>query len=89
MLANFQIVGSNAVPHPAHPVLLLALSSCLCTHHLTIGYRVSEETLFLLAVVHTERRANGKVLQWRNAQMHVTKHTPQRKLVVLGIADHA
>ena len=53
MLANLQIVGCNGVPHPAHPVLLLALSGRLGTHHLTISYGVGEETLLLLAVVHT------------------------------------
>ena len=73
MLADFKIIGSNGVPHPAHPVFLLAFNSAIGTLNLTIFDRVGKEALLLLCIVHTQCGANHKVLEWGDAQVHIAE----------------
>ena len=73
MLADFKIVGSYGVPHPAHPVLLLALYGTIGTLYLTIFDRVGKESLLFLCVVHTKSGANHEVLEWSDAQMYIAE----------------
>ena len=70
-------------------MLLLALGSRLGTFHLTIDYRIEEETLLLLCIVHTQSGADREVLERGNTQVGITEHTPLGVFVILIIREHA
>ena len=89
MQADLEVIRGNGVPHPAHPVLLLALGSSVRALHLTVGNGVGKEALLLLRIVDTQRRANHEVLERRDADVRITEHTPHGVLVVLVVSQQA
>ena len=70
-------------------MLLLAFDGRVCTHHLTVGDGIGEETLFLLRIVHTKGGANHEVLEGSHTQVNIAKHTPLGVFIIFGIVDHA
>ena len=89
MLAYLEVVCSDSVPHPSHPVLLNVLCSTFRALYLTVSNGVEETALLLLSVVQTEGRTYHEVLERSDADVSIAEGTPRGVLVVLVAVDDA
>ena len=89
MAAHLEVIGGDGVPHPAHPVLLLAFRGVLGAEHLAVGDGIGEEPLLLLRVVQSKGRADVEALEQVNAQVGIAEHAPLGIAVVLAVLQDA
>ena len=83
MLADLQVIGDDGVPHPFEPVFLLVLNGVLVVGYHAFGDGVGEETLFLLRIVDTRRRADIQTLVGVDVDICISEHAPIGITVVL------
>ena len=76
VFANFQIVGSDGIPHPFRPVFLLGFYGILIICHITFGDRVGEDALWFLCIIQSEGRAYIESFEGIEVDVSITKHTP-------------
>ena len=85
MLAKIQLIVGCIGPHPVKVVIVICIQfiGCYNTRALIPGrYKGLAE---FIIVVHTEVRAQGKILDWLNLQVHVTENSPVLMLIILLI----
>ena len=76
MFADFQIVGSDGIPHPFRPVFLLGFYGILIICHIAFGDGVGEDALWFLCIIQSEGGADIESFEGVEVDVGITKHTP-------------
>ena len=82
VLADFQVIGSNGIPHPFRPVLLLGFHGILVICHVALGNGVSEDALRFLCIVQSECGTYIEPFEGIQVDVGVTEHAPVSIAVV-------